>query len=600
MSRAAGRIGWFLVWAVVYCDIGTSVYYVPGILHDATGDRAGWFVVSTMLVFVLLAVKVVEITRRFPSGGGVVSLADAAFGPWWGCLGGQLIMVDYVLTVAISAASGVYYLGSLLPLDGLVIPTTVVCLGLLAALNVVGIKESARVSTILAVAAFAVNLLVIGIAAARATPEILAGIPRELELLRTLTPPQALVGYAGAWLAFSGLESLSQLSPAMRDLGKTPRYGMIAVVVSVLLTSPALTFLATLTLSPDVKAAAGSETFVAEVASVWGGLGLELMVVLTASALLFFAANTAIIGNYHVQLALTRRNFLPESLSALSRRYQTPWIAILGSTMLPVLAVIFSGADMTRLGALYAFGLLGAFVLNSVGVDVLRWRDGERGAGFWVGILTSVAVIVAFVVNLYAKPMATLFGGGLTAAGMLVALGTRSGWFERLVARIPRMAPPTEVERAPDIPFFTVEQALALPRHALPGILVASRGASRKLFREAVDRVQSRGQDKLFVLYVDEVPGLFYPQLAAPTPEGLTVLDAGAEMIREMGVEPVPIWTLSHSAAVSVSDTAEALGCDTVVIGATQRTFLWQALRGKFIQDLLRHLPRTIRIMVVG
>jgi nucleotide-binding universal stress UspA family protein len=130
--------------------------------------------------------------------------------------------------------------------------------------------------------------------------------------------------------------------------------------------------------------------------------------------------------------------------------------------------------------------------------------------------------------------------------------------------------------------------------------MVASRGATRKIFREAVDRVKARGQDKLFLLYVDEVPGLFYPQLASPTPEGLTVLEAGATIIRELGVTPVPVWTLSHSAANSVADVAATLACDTVVIGATQRTFLWHALRGKFIQELLRHMPKDIRLIVVG
>jgi nucleotide-binding universal stress UspA family protein len=99
---------------------------------------------------------------------------------------------------------------------------------------------------------------------------------------------------------------------------------------------------------------------------------------------------------------------------------------------------------------------------------------------------------------------------------------------------------------------------------------------------------------------VDEVPGLFYPQLAHPTPEGLTVLEAASLSIESMGIQCVPGWALSHSAAGSVADAADQLGCDTVVIGATQRTLLWVALRGKFIGDLLRQLPQHIRLIVVG
>ncbi len=597
MPRSAGRLGWFLVWAVVFCDIGTSVYYVPGILYGATGDRAGFFVLATMLAFIFLAGKVIEITRRFSSGGGVVSLADQAFGPWWGCMGGQLIMVDYFLTVAISAVSGVYYIDSVIPLGEAKLAVTVACLAVLCGLNIVGIKESARVSSLLAVAALAVNLAVIGTAFVHAPPGTWETLLAEAGRLRELSPEQALVGYSGAWLAFSGLESLSQLSPAMRDLGKTPRHGMIAVVVSVLLTAPTLTFLSTLALSPEVKAHE-SERFISELAMVWGGTGLKLAVVLTASTLLLFAANTAIIGNYHVQLALARRQFLPEVLANLSHRFQTPWRAIVVSTVVPVLVVLAVGGDMILLGELYAFGLLGCFVLNSVGIDVLRWREGERGLRFWVGVLTSVAVVVAFAVNLVAKPAATAFGGGLTVVGMGLAWATRSGALDRWIEKLPRMAPPDVSPVVTDTAFVTLDQARALPREEAPGILVAVRGSDARIFKEAAARAVARGQKRLFVLYVDEVPGLFYPQLAAPTQEGLAVLARGSDFVRSHGLEPVAIWTLSHSAAGSVAEAAEDLGCDTVVIGQTQRTPIWVMLRGKFQADLQRQLPRHIRLAV--
>ena len=122
--------------------------------------QPGFFVVSTLVAFVLLAIKYVDVTRRFPGGGGVVSVADAAAGPWWGGLGGQLIMVDYFLTVAISAIAGLYYIDSVVHLGGNVLPATLAALAVLALLNIVGIKESAMVSLGLAVAALPVALLV--------------------------------------------------------------------------------------------------------------------------------------------------------------------------------------------------------------------------------------------------------------------------------------------------------------------------------------------------------------------------------------------------------------------------------------------------------
>lgn len=598
MSRRAGRLGWLLVWAVVFCDIGTSVYYVPGILHDFAGDQAGFYVGFTLLVFLALAVKYLDVARRFPNGGGVVSVVDRAIGPWMGGLGGQLIMVDYFLTVAISTMSAGYYLDGLLPLGGMLLPVVLLALVALGAVNIIGVRESATASLIIALLALVVNFVVIGTALAGLGAEAWATVPRELAALGSHSPGHLLVGYAGAWLAFSGLESIAQLSPAMKDPQETPRRALWAVVGTVLLTTPMLTLLSTISLD-EATERAESTRLIAALGSVWGGFGLELAVVLTAATLLVFAANTAIIGNYHVMLALSRRGFVPEALGALSRRFQTPHRAILVSVAVPGAILLFARGDMTLLGGLYAFGLLGAFTLTSLGLDVLRWREGRRGFGFWLGTATTVAVGVAFLVNLYAKPAATIFGGSLTLLGMGLAAGTRSGWIERQLRRIPGVAPPTITE--PTHGIRTLAQARELAANdTIPNILVASRGAADKIFKEACERARVRGLKRVFLVYVDEVPGLFYPQLAAPTPEGLTVLDAGANRIRGYGMEPVPVWTLSHAAAEAVAECAEACRADVVVIGATQRTVFWHALRGRFIQELLAQLPPEIRLSIVG
>src|SRR5436305_14222415 len=90
-QRHAGiRLGPLLCWAVVFADIGSSIYYVPGILYGSVGNLAGFFVLLTMAVFVLLTLKYAEVSARFPEGGGVVSVAAQALNPWMGALGGML------------------------------------------------------------------------------------------------------------------------------------------------------------------------------------------------------------------------------------------------------------------------------------------------------------------------------------------------------------------------------------------------------------------------------------------------------------------------------------------------------------------------------
>ena len=142
------RLGAFLCWAVVFADIGTSVYYVPGILFNQfkpNGHLAGLFVSLTMGAFILLALKYAEVSVRFPEGGGVVTVSARALNPWMGALGGMFILVDYFLTAAISSLSGLQYFQQVFPPIGpYVLITTIVVLGLLGVLNWWGIRESAR------------------------------------------------------------------------------------------------------------------------------------------------------------------------------------------------------------------------------------------------------------------------------------------------------------------------------------------------------------------------------------------------------------------------------------------------------------------------
>src|SRR5947199_480632 len=114
-ERETQKLGPFLCWAVVFADIGTSIYYVPGILYGTVGKLAGFFVFLTMTVFILLTFKYVEVTYRFPQGGGVVTVATQALNSWVGALGGMFILVDYFLTAAISCLSGMQYLSVLVP-----------------------------------------------------------------------------------------------------------------------------------------------------------------------------------------------------------------------------------------------------------------------------------------------------------------------------------------------------------------------------------------------------------------------------------------------------------------------------------------------------
>jgi amino acid transporter len=504
-ARSTRRLGAFLCWAVVFADIGTSVYYVPGILYGQVGLLAGLFVTLTLGAFLLLTLKYAEVSVRFPQGGGVVTVSAQGLHPWAGAVGGMFILVDYFLTAAISADAGLRYLSAVLQgIAPFVLPCAAAVLALLGVLNWWGIKQSAIVSLVVALVAFASDLIILAVVLFNVPAHAMGQAFGEL-LAAPLTPVTLLTGFAGAFLAFSGLESVSQLAPVMRlPRRRTVSIALALVFVTVGLTSPLLTILSTTLLttctpqftlcSPQVLHAAlaahapqpDPNQFISELAALAGGThfghALEVLTAIAASALLVFASNTAIIGAYHVVVALSRMRFLPQILRRTSRWRETPSVAIFLVTALPLLVLVAVQGDVTTLGAMYAFGLLGAFSLTCLSLDVIRWRerrgavaitghaepDGEdsqsgpsqagrqervharRGvwanANFALGVLTTLLVSIAWFTNLRTKPLATEFGGGITLFGVAIAVisyyaqrrqGTQPVFTTILLRRIP-------------------------------------------------------------------------------------------------------------------------------------------------------------------
>ena len=378
------KLGPFLCWAVVFADIGTSIYYVPGILYGTVGKLAGFFVFLTMTVFILLTFKYVEVTYRFPQGGGVVTVAAKALNNWFGALGGMFILVDYFLTAAISCLSGMLYLSVVLPIIGpqvaflglnVTVWITLLILVLLGILNWVGVSESAKVSMIGAIIAFASDLAILVTVFIHISFSQFLSLFPQMFSGKALTPITLLVGFAGSFLAFSGLESISQLSPVMKlPRKKVGKMALFMVILTVGLTSPLLTMLSTLLLPHAASDPVLSSQIISLLGGHWGNVLLQTEVAISASALLVFASNTAIIGSYHVFLALSRMEFFPQFILRRNKLRGTPHFSIALAVMIPILVLIGVRGNINILGDMYAFGLLGAFSLTCLGMDIVRYR----------------------------------------------------------------------------------------------------------------------------------------------------------------------------------------------------------------------------------
>ena len=494
-EHGGSRLGPFLCWAVVFADIGTSVYYTPGILFGQVNKLAGLFVTMTLVVFLLLTLKYAEVSVRFPEGGGVVTVAARGLNPWAGAVGGMFILVDYFLTSSISSLSGIQYFGTVIPAlqDHFIqLIVTIVVVALLGLLNWYGVKESATVSLIFALGALLTDLAILVALVFTVPLHTLVSEFAKMFNGEHLTVPIVLTGYAGAFLAFSGLESISQLSPVMRvPRSKTVTRALALVVITVGITSPLLTIYSTTLLN---AAHTDPNVFISKLAGFAAGPVLEILTAVTASALLVFASNTAIIGAYHVFLALSRMQFFPKIVEKTNRLRGTPHVAIILATGIPIAVLIGVNGRIDFLGDMYAFGLLGAFSLTCIALDVIRWRERHGGAHigetaeheereaaarrrlpelaalqtlqerigpagvermwhlrrqmaqrraamargmapaasalkrawpdlrYYLGFLTTLLVVLAWVINLRAKPLATYFGGGLTILGVGISV----------------------------------------------------------------------------------------------------------------------------------------------------------------------------------
>jgi hypothetical protein len=258
-----------------------------------------------------------------------------------------------------------------------ILEITISVLVLLGILNWVGISESAKVSLVGAIVAFLSDIaILVTVFSHISLPEFFT-LFRSMFAHNALTPVIILTGFAGSFLAFSGLESISQLSPVMRPPRKrTAGIALFLVVLTIGLTSPLLTMLSTLLLPKNVlDDPVLSGQLISLLAGKWGGIILQTEVAISASALLVFASNTAIIGSYHVLLALSRMGFFPEFVLRRNKLRGTPHYSIALVTGIPIVVLILVKGNINILGDMYAFGLLGAFTLTSLGLDIIRRRE---------------------------------------------------------------------------------------------------------------------------------------------------------------------------------------------------------------------------------
>jgi APA family basic amino acid/polyamine antiporter len=470
------------LFSTAYGNVGSSIYYALGLVASfALGLTPIVFVISGA-IFYLTAATYAEATAMFPEAGGSSSFARHAFNEFWSFFAAWGQMLNYVITIAISAFFVPHYIGGLFwdalrhgPGD---IIAGILIVAVLCAINVFGAKEGAGLNIALALTDFATQLLLVVLGA------ILVLNPQQLvdnvHLGVAPTWRDFFVAIPVAMIAYTGIETISNMAEEARDERKTIPEAIKRVVGAVFVIYAALPVIA-LSALPVYKNASGDYVTKLGLDEAHGGfagdpvLGIvkhlhlgplqgagEIYVGLLAATILFIATNAGIIGVSRLVYSMGLHRQVPDRLRQLHPKYRTPWFGIIIFGAIACVTLIPGQA--TFLGNMYAFGAMLSFTIAHLAVIRLRVKDPDRERPYrgpgnitvrgrrlpLFAVLGSIGTGLAFITVTGLYPAVAAAGVGWLTLGIVVYILYRRHQHLDLVTTvkvaIPRPVVDTEAE----------------------------------------------------------------------------------------------------------------------------------------------------------
>ncbi|HWW67329.1 MAG TPA: APC family permease, partial [Solirubrobacterales bacterium] len=375
------------LFSAAYGNVGSSIYYALGVTAAfALGLTPVAFVISG-LIFAATAATYAEATVMYPEAGGSSSFARHAFNELVSFVAAWGQMLNYTITVAISAFFVPHYLAVFwAPLGhtpGDVIGGAVL-IAALAALNIRGSQESAKLNLVLAIADLATQVVLVGIGLVLVfSPQVLVD---NIHLGVAPTWSDFALGIAVGMIAYTGIETISNMAEEAKDAARTiPR--SVGLVVAAVLGLYLLIPVVALSAMPVTQNAAGhfttalgtkfaNDPILGIVENLGLGAGmteaLRFYVGILAAVILLIATNAGLIGVSRLTYSMGQHRQLPEGLRQVHPKYRTPYIAILIFSVIAVITLIPGKTDF--LATLYSFGAMLSFTIAHVSVIQLRRR----------------------------------------------------------------------------------------------------------------------------------------------------------------------------------------------------------------------------------
>ncbi len=371
------------LFAIGYGDLGSSIYYALGITALYALGATPIALALAGFVFICTALTYAEMTSVFQESGGSASYARHAFNDLISFIAGWGLLLDYIVTIAISAFSVPPYLSYFFPDFKLIGVQTGFSVGLIAILflvNVFGVRQSTRISFILASVTIITQGLIILIGAV-----FLFNLPyifshMQINILGmdwSPTWPEFWKGTAMAMVAYTGIESIAQLGAEAKIPSKTvPKSIMITmfflVAIYIGISVTALSAMSPQQLGKDflndpIAGIVAHLPFAASFLRPWIGI--------LGAIILIVAANAGLIGASRLSYNMGEYYQLPNMFRKLLPGARTPVIALAFFAFVAALVVVWSRGKLAFLADLYNFGAMLAFFFAHLSLLALRIKQ---------------------------------------------------------------------------------------------------------------------------------------------------------------------------------------------------------------------------------
>jgi amino acid transporter len=375
------RLSKTLALAIFSSNAISSVAYATEeillVLILAGTAAVAWSIPVSLAILFLVAVLTIsyrQIIYEYPEGGGAYIVARTNLGEVPALIAAAALMIDYVLTVAVSVAAGIAAITSAVPI---LFPHRealgLLAIGFVVVMNLRGVRESGRFFAVPTYAAIAALCIMVLIGTIRSLSEpgeaALALPPVDQGAMEGLTLFLILRSFAAGCSAVTGMEVISNGVKAFRR-PESQNASITMVWMSIIL---ATLFMGISWLAYHYGILPKEdETVVSQLARMTFGTGaVYYMVQIGTMLLLVLAANSAFAGFPHLSSILARDGFMPHQMASFGDRLVfSNGILILGFFAC-MLLVIFHG-DTHALIPLYAIGVFVSFTLSQAGM-VVRW-----------------------------------------------------------------------------------------------------------------------------------------------------------------------------------------------------------------------------------